>query len=172
LEISTCRFYVSNLSFFSKGKLVTQQKEAFLIDLENSESLSINNSNGAFDQLQFNLGIDSSTNVAGILDGDLDPIKGMYWTWNSGYINFKLEGSITNNTGKKIPFEYHLGGYLPPFQTIKTISVKRDNTESTTIQFDISQFIASIDFEKCSNVMIPGAIAVELSKSLATCFKF
>jgi len=172
IEITTCRFYVSNFSFFSKGKLVTQNKEAFLIDLENPESLSIDNLNGAFDQLIFNLGIDSSTNVAGILDGDLDPIKGMYWTWNSGYINFKLEGSITNNTGKKNPFEYHLGGYLPPFRTIQTISIDRENVNSATIQFDISQFISSIDFEKCSNVMIPGATAVQLSKSLATCFKF
>jgi hypothetical protein len=172
IEITTCRFYVSNFSFFSKGKLLTQNKEAFLIDLENPESLSIDNLDGDFDQLIFNLGIDSSTNVAGILDGDLDPIKGMYWTWNSGYINFKLEGSITNNTGKKIPFEYHLGGYLPPFQTIQTISIDRENANSATIQFDISQFISSIDFEKCSNVMIPGATAVELSKSLASCFKF
>jgi hypothetical protein len=172
IEITTCRFYVSNFSFFSKGKLLTQNKEAFLIDLENPESLSIDNLDGDFDQLIFNLGIDSSTNVAGILDGDLDPIKGMYWTWNSGYINFKLEGSITNNTRKKIPFEYHLGGYLPPFQTIQTISIDRENANSATIQFDISQFISSIDFEKCSNVMIPGATAVELSKSLATCFKF
>jgi len=172
IEITTCRFYVSNFSFFSKGKLITQNKEAFLIDLENPESLSIDNLDGDFDQLQFNLGIDSSTNVAGILDGDLDPIKGMYWTWNSGYINFKLEGSITNKTGKKIPFEYHLGGYLPPFQTIQTISIDRENANSATIQFDISQFISSIDFEKCSNVMIPGATAVELSKSLASCFKF
>jgi hypothetical protein len=172
IEITTCRFYVSNFSFFSKGKLLTQNKEAFLIDLENPESLSIDNLDGDFDQLIFNLGIDSSTNVAGILDGDLDPIKGMYWTWNSGYINFKLEGSITNNTGKKIPFEYHLGGYLPPFQTIQTISIDRENANPATIQFDISQFISSIDFEKCSNVMIPGATAVELSKSLASCFKF
>jgi len=172
IEITTCRFYVSNFSFFSKGKLLTQNKEAFLIDLENPESLSIDNLDGYFDQLIFNLGIDSSTNVAGILDGDLDPIKGMYWTWNSGYINFKLDGSITNNTGKKIPFEYHLGGYLPPFQTIQTISIDRENANPATIQLDISQFISSIDFEKCSNVMIPGATAVELSKSLASCFKF
>lgn len=171
LVISTCRFYVSNFSFFSKGKLSSQHKSAFLLDLEHPESLSIDNLDGDFDQLIFNLGIDSSTNVAGILDGDLDPIKGMYWTWNSGYINFKLEGSITNNTGKKIPFEYHLGGYLPPFQTIQTISIDRENANSVTIQFDISQFISSIDFEKCSNVMIPGAKAVELSKLLSNCFK-
>jgi hypothetical protein len=172
MEITTCRFYVSNFTFYSNNKLVSEQKGAFLIDLENPESLQLTFPISVVDSVRFNLGIDSSTNVAGILDGDLDPINGMYWTWNSGYINFKLEGSITNNTGKKIPFEYHLGGYLPPFQTIQTISVSHDNTESTTIQFDISQFIASIDFEKCSNVMIPGATAVELSKSLATCFKF
>lgn len=130
LEITTCRFYVSNFSFFSKGKLLSQQKSAFLLDLEHPTSLDLSFPSMDFDGIQFNLGVDSSTNVAGILDGDLDPIKGMYWTWNSGYINFKLEGSITNNTGKKIPFEYHLGGYLSPYPTIQTISVETNKLKT------------------------------------------
>jgi hypothetical protein len=96
----------------------------------------------------------------------------MYWTWNSGYINFKLEGRFTKKTETSIPFEFHLGGYLPPFKTIQTISINRINPESTIIQLDLSQFIDSIVFERYSSVMIPGATAVELSKSLATCFKF
>jgi hypothetical protein len=30
--------------------------------------------------------------VSGAIDGDLDPILGMYCTWSSVYTNFKLEG--------------------------------------------------------------------------------
>jgi len=171
LEITTCRFYVSNFSFLSKGKLVSQQKSAFLLDLEHPTSLDLSFPSTEFDGIQFNLGIDSSTNVAGILDGDLDPINGMYWTWNSGYINFKLEGTYAVKNVAKIPFEYHLGGYLSPYPTLQTISVETEKSESIVIQLDVQKFISAIDFNSCSNVMIPGAKAVELSKLLSNCFK-
>lgn len=171
MEITTCRFYVSNFTFYSNNKLVSEQKGAFLIDLENTESLQLTFPISGVDSVRFNLGIDSSTNVAGILDGDLDPIKGMYWTWNSGYINSKIEGTFTKTNGVKIPFEYHLGGYLPPYQTLQTLTFKCEKSESTLVKLDLSQFISSLEIEQCNNVMIPGPKAVELSKLLTKCFK-
>jgi len=71
------------------------------------------------------IGTDSITNVSGALDGDLDPIKGMYWAWNSGCINFKLEGTRVIS-GKKTPFEYHIGGYNGPQATAMKKSIKID----------------------------------------------
>ena len=68
-----------------------------------------------FDAIQFNLGIDSLTNVSGALGGDLDPTKGMYWTWQNGYVNFKLQGTSDLCNNPKNEFEFHLGGYLKPF---------------------------------------------------------
>lgn len=171
LEITTCRFYVSNFTFYSNNKPVSEQNEAFLIDLENPESLQLSLPISGVDSVRFNLGIDSSTNVAGILEGDLDPIKGMYWTWNSGYINSKIEGTFIKTNDAKIPFEYHLGGYLPPYSTIQTLTFKCEKSESTLVKLDLSQFISSLEIEKCNNVMIPGPKAVELSKLLTKCFK-
>jgi hypothetical protein len=171
MEITTCRFYVSNFTFYANNKLVSEQKGAFLIDLENPESLQLSFPISAVDSVRFNLGIDSSTNVAGILDGDLDPIKGMYWTWNSGYINSKIEGTFTKTNGVKIPFEYHLGGYLPPYPTLQALTFNCEKSESTLVKLDLSQFITSLEIEKCNNVMIPGPKAAELSNFLATCFK-
>ena len=171
LEITTCRFYVSNFTFYSNNQLILEQKEAFLIDLENPESLQLSFPISGVDSVRFNLGIDSSTNVAGILDGDLDPIKGMYWTWNSGYINSKIEGVFTETNGIKLPFEYHLGGYLPPYPTLQTLTFSCNKSEPIIIKLDLNQFLTSLEIEKCSNVMIPGPKAVELSKLLATCFK-
>jgi hypothetical protein len=171
LEIARCRFYVSNFTFYSNNKLVSEQKEAHLIDLENPESLQLSFPISAVDSVRFNLGIDSLTNVAGILDGDLDPIKGMYWTWNSGYINSKVEGTFTKKDGQKIPFEYHLGGYLMPYSTIRTLTLNCEKSETTFIKLDLSQFITSLEIETCNNVMIPGPKAVELSKLFSQCFK-
>jgi len=170
MEIITCRFYVSNFTFYSNNKLVSEQKGAFLIDIENPESLQLSFPISAVDSVRFNLGIDSSTNVAGILDGDLDPIKGMYWTWNSGYINSKVEGTFIKTNGVKIPFEYHLGGYLRPYPTLQTLTFSCEKSEKI-VKLDLSQFITSLEIEKCNNVMIPGPKAAELSKLLTKCFK-
>lgn len=171
MEITTCRFYVSNFTFYSNNKLVSEQKGAFLIDSENPESLQLSFPISGVDSVRFNLGIDSSTNVAGILDGDLDPIKGMYWTWNSGYINSKIEGTFIKTNGTKIQFEYHLGGYLPPYPTLQALTFKCEKSESILVKLDLSQFISSLEIEQCNNVMIPGPKAVELSKLLTKCFK-
>ena len=40
------------------------------------------------------LGVDSVLNYNGVHEGALDPINGMYWTWQTGYIHCKLEGKI------------------------------------------------------------------------------
>ena len=56
------------------------------------------------------------------MDGDLDPLKGMYWAWSSGFINFKLEGSCLN-CGSEKEFTYHIGGFIAPYQSFQTASI-------------------------------------------------
>ena len=60
-------------------------------------------------RIYFQIGIDSLTNVSGDLDGDLDPALGMYWAWNSGYINMKLEGKSSSCKSVKKEFQFHIG---------------------------------------------------------------
>ena len=46
--------------------------------------------------------------------GVLDPSGAgadMYWTWNSGYIFFKMEGTSPAATGMGNSFMYHIGGF-------------------------------------------------------------
>ena len=170
-KFSTCRFYLSNLSFFKDGKLKEKVNEFYLFDLEDTSSFSITFKNEDFDNLSFSIGIDSSTNVAGILDGTLDPINGMYWAWNSGYINFKLEGTSSESTEKNKSFEFHLGGYLAPFQTIQTVNLPIEkNLNDILIRFDLYTFIIGVDLKKSNNVMIPGINAVKLSVLLPQLF--
>ena len=114
LQIDALRFYVSNFCFLKNGAVVLQEKNSYhLIDAsdKSSQTLSIKNTNKInFNELAFSLGIDSITNVSGAMGGDLDPTKGMYWTWQSGYINFKLEGKSANCPKRNHAFEFHLGG--------------------------------------------------------------
>lgn len=174
IQIETLKFYISNLTFYYKGKLVDQEKNSYhLLDCENPQSLNLKiqkNNTNEFDQLQFQVGIDSATNSAGALGGDLDPTKGMYWTWQNGYINFKLEGKTSKSTARNHSFEFHIGGYTSPFATIQTITFNTENQVQIHIDIDIEKLIRDIDFSTFNHVMSPGEEAVKLSEKVNTIF--
>ena len=171
--IETLRFYLSQLQFHqADGDWISEKNSFHLIDLEEPNSWKIQLPKEIrktkIDSISFLIGIDSSTNVAGILEGDLDPIKGMYWAWNSGYINFKVEGEKRSTKSK---FEYHLGGYLPPYATARKIDFVRDpKSKKITVRLNLKQFLDQIDMGKLNEVMISGPDAVDLSNKLPTCF--
>jgi hypothetical protein len=63
----------------------------WLIDAENPITQCIYfKTKKFFEAIQFNIRIDRLTN-AGAKAGDLSPQHAMYWTWQSGYINLKIE---------------------------------------------------------------------------------
>ena len=171
LEFDDCRFYISHLVTYSSGKQWKDDEKAHLIDLEENASILLTPLAVKIDSISFMIGIDSTTNVSGILEGDLDPINGMYWAWNSGYINFKLQGKSSKSNNADKSFEFHLGGYLSPFQTIQPVTLPVKNAEETIeIEIELSQFIQQIDLSKMNAIMIPGKEAVKLSEILPTLF--
>ena len=171
--VSTLRFYLSNIQFHVKDdSWYSDEVNAHLIDLEDPKSWEIelpkNASKSRIDSVSFLLGVDSTTNVAGILEGDLDPINGMYWAWNSGYINFKVEGEKKTSMKK---YEYHLGGYLRPFATSRQVVLSRDSKQKKLIlHLELKPFLDEINMDELNEVMIPGPDAVILSDSLSKCF--
>lgn len=65
--------------------------------------------NGTYKAIRFSIGVDSGRNHSGLQEGDLDPINGMIWTWQTGYIFFKHEGQFTSSRGTTAPIIFHLG---------------------------------------------------------------
>ena len=75
---------------------------------------------GDYTEISFLIGVDSTRSVSDISarTGVLDPASygddAMYWSWNSGYIFVKMEGTSPvvplNSAGKRV-FEMHIGGY-------------------------------------------------------------
>jgi len=125
VQFTEFKLYIAVLS-----KKNQKAKEYHLIDLKNPETLKIildENDNSNTTIIQF--GIDSVTSVSGAMDGDLDPINNMYWTWQSGYINLKLEGTISTSTEKDHLFQYHIGGYSHPFNTSRLIEAQLKTNE-------------------------------------------
>lgn len=167
------KYYTGCFSFYLKGKQEWIDSSYYLIDFEaeNSTVIHLNiPSRLHFDDVRFNLGVDSMTNISGAFEGALDPINGMYWTWNSGYINAKIEGTIYKEE-QEIEFKYHLGGYQAPFQSVHTLSfpVRADNF--LKIDVDISYLLNDINKIKKPIVMSPGKNAKILSSEFSKCFK-
>jgi hypothetical protein len=116
-----------------------------------------------FDELRFHIGIDSLTNVSGAMDGALDPMNGMYWAWQSGFINFKLEGTSPVCTTHNHKFQYHIGGYLPPYNALQTITLPCTDAREITVYIALDKILAQLDLTNSPEIMSPGAKAVNVS---------
>jgi hypothetical protein len=174
LQLTELKFYVSKIQLLKKGQPVLEEKNSFhLVDAAAVESLAFtmdNPNSVSFDELRFNLGIDSITNVSGAMRGHLDPTKGMYWTWQSGYINFKLEGTSTLCNTRKNEFTFHLGGYLPPHNCLQTFHFAITNSGVINLKLDVQKVLKQIDLAVTNHIMSPTAEAVSLSKIVANSF--
>ncbi|MEM6343653.1 MAG: MbnP family protein [Bacteroidota bacterium] len=171
--LSKLRFYLSDIRLLVEGEEVWAEQESYhLIDLAEPNSLLIPlQEEISFDEVHFKLGIDSLTNVSGAMGGDLDPTKGMYWSWNTGYINFKLEGQSPLAGSRNQRFIYHLGGYLPPYPSVQKIQLKCEASSQILVGLDIEQFLQAVDLEENPNLMSPGQQCAQLAEHAASLFK-
>lgn len=173
LQINTFRFYISNLKFILQDKSeILEENSYHLIDFEdlNSQIISIpKKSNLEIKKIVFSLGIDSTASVSGALSGDLDPTKGMYWAWQSGYINFKIEGKSSSCTTRNSEFQFHVGGYLKPNYAIKTIELETKNS-NFEINVDLSKLFNQIKLSEINSVMIPGSKAMDIADKAKSMF--
>lgn len=174
VSIDELRFYVSGVRLLHGGRTAWEEPNSFhLMDASRPGpmTLSLQLPAGlAFDRISFQLGIDSATNVSGAMGGDLDPSNGMYWTWQSGYINVKLEGRAPQCPTRKHRFQFHLGGYMGTGSCLQEVSLPASGRDMTLL-IDLNPFFAATDLTTEHEVMIPGPAAVSLAKRFAQCFK-
>ena len=170
ITIETLKFYITNIKLLENNAVKWTEKESYhLIDLADSTTMNILLTHGKkrkFDALEFDLGVDSLTNEKGAMGGDLDPLKGMYWSWQSGYINFKLEGRFGGQR-----FEYHIGGYAYPNNTIRRIRIPITNTKQVTLNPELGKLIRKLNKKDVYKVLSPGKKANIIADSLTYCFK-
>lgn len=145
-EVFTCQYYISNIKLKTddgKEVAVPQDSSYFFVSEASEASQSITLSNipvGNYTSLGFTIGVDSSRSAKGLsvaTKGLLAGVsQGMYWSWNSGYIFFMLEGTspLLKGNPSGNDFMYHVGGY--DANSINNIKTK-------TIQFEGAQVSAS-----------------------------
>lgn len=136
---------------------------------------------GTYDSLQFIIGVDSFANVAGGLGGDLDPAKGMYWAWNTGYIMAKLEGHAQVCKTLHHEFQFHIGGYLPPYNAARNVTlhlqtpliIMDGSTSSVTIQANVATWFdgaTHVNLAQTNDVVMPCAASVAIANNYAHMF--
>lgn len=173
LTIETFRCYISNIRIHYKDKSVFTQKDSYhLLDFENPNSFQIpitKKSDKLISKITFNIGVDSLTNTAGAMPGDLDPIKGMYWAWQSGYINMKIEGKSSSCKTRKNEFQFHIGGYLQPYYANRKVEINSNG--NSNIAIDLKHFFSNIKLTQTNSIMIPGKLAMELADNSVKMFR-
>ena len=120
--VTKFNYFISNIKLTkSDGSVfvVPQDSSYFLIkeDTKASQFVTLNNVPvGDYTAAEFMVGVDSARNAAPIekRQGVLDPSgsmadDGMYWSWNSGYIFVKLEGTSSKGNPVNGKYYYHIG---------------------------------------------------------------
>ena len=178
LEIETVKFYLSNIEIeFDDKSKIKPKNNYYLIDWDNPKSFFIpiaSRQNKIVSKVTFNIGVDSTASVSGALAGDLDPTNGMYWAWQSGYINMKIEGKSNSCKTRKNQFQFHLGGYLKPNYAIRKIEIpiQKNQNQNGAIKFiaDLENLFSEISLKETNSIMIPGKAAMEIADLSAKIF--
>jgi hypothetical protein len=126
--VKTFKFYIHGIELINTDSGRTFRisgDQHFLVDCADSLSSLVKFAVLPFkyNRIAFTIGVDSAHNVSGAQTGALDPAKGMFWSWNNGYIMAKLEGNSPASPVAGNMFEYHIGGFIEPDKVIKKVTL-------------------------------------------------
>ena len=184
LTFTTFKFYVSNIKLKkADGTWWSQPDSYHLLDMTSGGTPEITLTNvpvAEYTDIEYTLGVDSTKNVSGAQSGDLSPSLGMFWSWNSGYIMVKAEGTSPQaNMGS---FSYHLGGFSGANNIVTTkmhnfgansLSVKGNGNCQIHLHAAAESFWNTIGSSSgVSMVHMPGSSAVTIANDYYGSFEF
>ena len=137
--VSMFKFYICQIKLYNTDSGTSydvNRDEYFLVNFADNSStvLKLKAIPRTYNRIGFVIGVDSIRNVSGAQTGALDPGKGMFWTWNSGYIMAKLEGNSPVSTQPNNKFEYHIGGFSGPDNVVKQVTLSFPLGQAVTMQ--------------------------------------
>jgi hypothetical protein len=183
--VSTFDYYISNIQLTASDNSVYKESESYhLLQASDASSLKFNLTGlpeKTYTSIEFTIGVDSTRNVSGAQTGALDPAKGMFWNWNSGYIMAKFEGTSSASPLVNDGLMLHIGGFSGANNVLKkvkltfptSLSVDHHNAGKVAIKTDLLQWFKSpqvIDFSVTHTVHMPSASAKNISDNYADMF--
>lgn len=168
VQLENLKFYICDIKVkYTDGQEITFPKHQ-LINLEDQPNIQIPNfkATGIVD-FSFGIGVDSTTTMQGVFDGDLDPAKGMFWTWQSGYVNFKVEWASADQETF-----FHIGGFANDQNSFRTIHLKSNPKKTLkSLDFDLKAFADLMQQKGYSGIMSPGKQACDIADHYSNFFK-
>jgi hypothetical protein len=152
-KISVFKYYLSNISLDS-----VKVPGYFLVNEDSAASKVIPLPKGRFKRLSFTIGVDSLLNCSGAQEGALDPLYGMFWTWNTGYIMAKLEGTSPSSPLPGHRLEFHIGGFRAPHIVQRKVTLDLPAGNFTLVA-DAATWFKDISFRQVAGFMTPGTMA-------------
>ncbi|MCE3280661.1 MAG: hypothetical protein K0S44_2852 [Bacteroidetes bacterium] len=163
--ITNFKYYIGQVQLNRPDGTYYKSEGYHLVQEDEAESKKIildNIPQASYTSVSFIVGVDSLHNCSGAQSGALDPTNGMFWAWNTGYIFLKLEGKSPASPNPGHIFEYHIGGYKSPENSIRNISLPFENPlaidqtkYSLIIRADVSEILKNpnkIDLSKTSTI--------------------
>jgi hypothetical protein len=186
-RLHTFKYYISNIELFRDGRSVgAVDKDGYhLITAADpaNETFTFQVSTTRLTSLRFLIGVDSIRNVSGAQTGALDPFNGMFWTWSTGYIMAKMEGTSPASAQAGNDIIYHIGGFKNPnnntrwlnlsFPNGKEVNTRNNGTSEILIDCDINSWFKSRHDMKIADVsftMSLGALASKFADNYSTLF--
>lgn len=179
-QLSRLKYYISNVRF-GGPTVVSTGTGVFLVEAGAADSILLQVPGGTFNKIYFTLGVDSILNCSGAQEGALDPLNGMFWTWNSGYIFFKLEGVSPSSAADLNRIEHHIGGYTGPNKAGREIEltlpapfkVRENEKQRVNIRLDMDRYWRSVNDIRIAAtplLMSPGELAKRSADNFAAMF--
>ena len=180
------KYYISNICLKTTDKKMFREKNSYhLVNEEDnaSKSISFIIPSDNYTSLSFMIGVDSLKNVSGAQTDALDPLNGMFWTWNTGYIMFKLEGNSLQSNSIDHRIEYHIGGFAGTNNTTRKVelnltgigpSFNNHGNKEIIIQTNIDKIWNAKHAIKISNTPVctsPGVLASAIADNYSKAFE-
>ena len=180
-SVEQFKYYISDIRVTGEGQTEKLLDQPHLVDEGDSSSLVLHLSSGVsgIRAIRFTVGVDSLANLGGVPTGDLDPMLGMFWTWNTGYVYARLQGESDSAKSPAHRFTWDIGGYKSPSNAVRTISlaIPKQNGQGQDSEiniyvdilkwFDGKQPLRIAASPVCHQ---PGALAMQIADNYSTMF--
>ncbi len=182
VKFSTAQFYLGNYKLMDDAQQMTGFPDSYLLVDPTVSHQNIGEMDAKhYHMVMLNMGVDSTTNT------DFQPIdfadshalaakvNNMWWSWNAGYIFFKLEGEIDHDADGTFDdvFEYHIGTNANRLDLQKMLhkDVAAGEMLELDLTVDYAKFFNGLDLSiDLQAHMGPPAIVASLKANAALAF--
>jgi hypothetical protein len=187
-SVEQFKYYITSIRVTDReGNQELLAAGVHLVDQADTASLILRLSCGLkrLRSIAFVLGVDSAANTGGVMTGDLDPMRGMFWTWNSGYIYARLEGQSDSAVSPAHRFSWDIGGYKANADAAREVVVSIPEGQADegsdgkpyggpiTIEADLLKWFdgkTAVRLSASPTCHEPGALAMRIADNYSTMF--